>query len=602
MKQKFLLSCCLLGSILSQAQFIEATNYRGAFAPAPAKQWTDNWTNFDPQNAVYPTPNVTVNSDINGSVTWTNNNTYLLSGKIWVNTGATLTIQPGTVIRGDINDGTSSLLVARGGMIIAEGTECQPIVFTSNRAIGQRGTGDWGGLVILGRADNNATGANAGIEGISLTEPRAFHGGQANVNNADNSGSLKYVRLEYGGNIFSANNEINGLTMGSVGSGTTIDYVQVSFNQDDAFEWFGGTVNCKHLVAYRTKDDDFDTDLGYSGQLQYCLGIKDPTFADVSESNGFESDNTGGSGSNGKITPKTSPAFYNVTMLGAYRCGYVGSVDPLHFRAGHLRRNTEIDIYNSIFIGFRDGIHIQDNSGTYANFDAGRLNFKNNLIAGNKTATPALRFYFDNGTFTRAGAPVHANDSTNTGSDCDAQVLENAFPANYLNPDFRPNTSYVDAVTGFPVSSSAPDLFTFGDLRVAGFNDGDAADLGIFVGEAGVGNASGSIIVTVPKVAGLSYSVPGLTLNATPQSGSNSTTHGDPNNNGDWLFSDNGSEIVIELKAGASIPKAGSKIIGLVITRGAGSSPGLNTQLINLNFVGDFDPSNNSSTLGIVFN
>jgi hypothetical protein len=599
MKQKLLLSCCLLGSILGQAQFIDATNYRGAFAPAPAKQWTDNWTNFDPQNAVYPATNVTVNADINANTTWTNNNTYLLQGKIYVNDGFTLTIQPGTVIRGSLTDLTSSLIVAKGGKLIAEGTECQPIVFTSNQPAGSRATGDWGGVILLGKADNNATGANALIEGLVNSDPRNFHGGN---DDADNSGSLKYVRLEYGGYIFSANNEINGLTMGSVGSATTIDYVQVSFNQDDAFEWFGGTVNCKHLVAYRTKDDDFDTDLGYRGQLQYCLGIKDPAFSDVSESNGFESDNTPSAGSNGKVTPKTSPAFHNVTLLGAYRCGYAGGVDALHWRAAHLRRNTEIDVYNSIFIGFRDGIHIQDNSGTYANFDAGRLNFKNNLVAGNYTANPAHKAWFDAGTRTRLTALVHGNDSTNSGGDCAAQVLVNAFPANYLNPDFRPNTSYFDPGGLTSVSTTAPNLFAFPDIQVGGFNAGAGADFGVFIGEEGSGIANGTVTLTIPKVAGFDITVPGLTLSGTPQLGTNGTTNGQPNNNGDWLFSDDGANIIVTLKPGAAIAKGGNSIPGLYITRQIGSAPGISPIVVTVTTANDSNASDNTGVITVILN
>lgn len=599
MKQKLLLSCCLLGSILGQAQFIDATNYRGAFAPAPVKQWTDTWTNFDPQNAVYPATNVTVNTDISVNTTWTKNNTYLLSGKIYVNDGATLTIQAGTIIRGDLADPTSSLIVAKGGKLMAEGTECEPIVFTSNQPAGNRATGDWGGVILLGKADNNATGANALIEGLVNTDPRNFHGG---TNDADNSGSLKYVRLEYGGYIFSANNEINGLTFGSVGSGTTIDYVQVSFNQDDAFEWFGGTVNCKHLVAYRTKDDDFDTDLGYRGQLQYCLGIKDPTFADVSESNGFEADNSPGTGSNGKITPKSSPSFYNVTLLGAYRCGYVGSVDALHRRGGHFRRNTEIDVYNSILIGFKEGIHIQDNNGTYSNFDNNLLVFKNNLVAGNYTANPTHVVSFDAGTRTRFQRVDLGNDSTNAGGNCASQVLVNAFPASYLNPDFRPNQSYVDP-GGLPsISSTTPNLFAFPDIQVGGFNAGAGADFGVFIGEEGLGIANGTVTLTIPKVAGFDITVPGLTLSGTPQLGTNGTTNGQPNNNGDWLFSDDGSNIIATLKPGAAIAKGGNSKPGLYNTRQIGSAPGISPIVVTVTTANDSNASDNTGVITVILN
>jgi hypothetical protein len=138
--------------------------------------------------------------------------------------------------------------------------------------------------------------------------------------NNDNSGTLKYVRIEFGGYVYAPNNEINGLTFGAVGSGTTIDYVQVSYSNDDAFEWFGGAVNCKHLVSYRNLDDDFDTDNGYSGIVQFALAIRDPQISDnpsVSTSEGFESDNNATGSS---VSPYTRAIFTNCTLIGpSYR-------------------------------------------------------------------------------------------------------------------------------------------------------------------------------------------------------------------------------------------------------------------------------------------
>ena len=190
------------------------------------------------------------------------------------------------------------MIITRGAKIEAVGTVDKPIVFTSNMAAGARDRGDWGGLILLGKAKNNK-GNSVPIEGISDATDKGKHGG---TDDADNSGTLKYVRVEYAGIPLSPDNEINGVTFGSVGSGTTVDYVQVYRSGDDAFEWFGGSVNAKHLLAVGTWDDDFDTDNGYSGKIQFAIAQRIHSIADVSGSNGFESDNDS-NGSNNHRKP-----------------------------------------------------------------------------------------------------------------------------------------------------------------------------------------------------------------------------------------------------------------------------------------------------------
>lgn len=172
--------------------------------------------------------------------------TYLLKGWVYIADGAELTIEPGTIIKGD-KQTKAALIAERGGKLIAKGTATEPIVFTSEEAAGSRKPGDWGGIILCGKAKNNQTEQQ--IEG----GPRTKHGG---ADDADNSGALSYVRIEFAGYPFQKDKEINGLTLGSVGSGTEIDHVQVSYSNDDSFEWFGGTVNCKYLVAYKGWDDD----------------------------------------------------------------------------------------------------------------------------------------------------------------------------------------------------------------------------------------------------------------------------------------------------------------------------------------------------------
>lgn len=367
----------------AQSAFWTHTTYRGAFEPAPAAMWTDSWTEWNPQNRNYPSANVTVNADIITNTTWTSNNTYLLSGQIYVKNNAVLTIEPGTVILGDKSSLGAGLFITQGSKIMAEGTATSPIVFTSNQPIGQRGLGDWGGLILMGRATMNTPGDTAHIEGIFPSDETLFGGGTT-PNDNDNSGILKYVRIEYGGYIYQQNKEINGLTFGAIGKGTTVDYVQVSFANDDAFEWFGGSVDCKHLVSYRNLDDDFDTDNGFNGRVQFGLVVRDPSLADnpsISTSEGFESDNDA---SGSTSSPLTSAMFSNITLIGPYRGNTSAIIASGYRRSLRLRRNTNLKVLNSIFMDTPRGLHI-DGSACEANATSNSIKVANNLFAGHAT-------------------------------------------------------------------------------------------------------------------------------------------------------------------------------------------------------------------------
>lgn len=320
-----------------------------------------------------------------GSITantkWTKGNIYRLNGFVRVgrdpkNTGGlaavegvTLEIEAGTVIIGD-RETQGTLVVQRGNKIIAEGTASSPIIFTSERAAGFREPGDWGGVVLCGKALNNQVGGEAQLEG-------GYDGWHGGTNDADNSGILKYVRIDYAGTPINPNQEVNSLTMGSVGSGTVIDYVQCSYGLDDAFEWFGGTVNAKHLIAYRGLDDDFDVDFGFRGTVQFAIGIRDANSADQSGSNGFEVDNDGNGTTN---TPFTAPQFSNVTIIGPKK-DKNKTVSVQFQNAMHLRRSNKIKIYNSVFTAYPNGLFI-DGAVTLANAAAGELVLKNNVLAG----------------------------------------------------------------------------------------------------------------------------------------------------------------------------------------------------------------------------
>jgi len=332
---------------------------------------------------------VEVKADITANTTWTADKIYFLKGIINITSGATLTIEPGTLIKGDkATKGT--IVVNRGGKILAIGTADKPIVFTSNQPAGARSASDWGGIILLGKAPNNQ-GSDQGIEGIPTdASGKASYGG---TDPADNSGTLKYVRIEFAGVPLSPDNEINGLTMGSVGSGTTLDYIQVTRSGDDAFEFFGGTVNAKHLLAIGTLDDDFDTDFGYAGKIQFALAQRYLTIADVSGSNGFESDNDG----SGSIkTPLTSATFSNVTVIGPLSSASMTGFNANYQHAAQIRRNSSISILNSIFTGYTEGIYIDDSKvavakSTSANYLSGSLVFQNNLVFGTNSKSNEVK-------------------------------------------------------------------------------------------------------------------------------------------------------------------------------------------------------------------
>lgn len=386
MKRNYILIVAVLVSISSFAQ-ITTTTYRGAFAPAPAAMWTDSWANFDPQNTIYPAPNVDVTTNITSNTTWTKGNTYLLKTQVYVKNNATLTIEAGVIIRADHTAVGAGLFVTKGSKVIAIGTAAEPIVFTSDNAPGNRVKGDWGGVILLGKGSYNINNGINNIEGIAASTDTEFGGGLTPDDN-DDSGTLKYVRIEFGGYVYAANQEINGLTFGAVGRGTTIDYVQVSHANDDSFEWFGGTVNCTHLIAYRGLDDDFDTDNGFSGSVQFILGVRDPQVSDnptISTSEGFESDNNNNSAASYAGTPGTHAIFTNCTLIGpSYRLTLPngGTIATGYKRAARLRRNTQLQIFNSLFLDFQEGLEIKDAPTELNAFTNNSLKWKNNILAG----------------------------------------------------------------------------------------------------------------------------------------------------------------------------------------------------------------------------
>ena len=280
-----------------------------------------------------------------GTVTWSADQDYILDGLVFVNDGQTLTIEAGTVIRAKTGqaENASALIVARGGKIIAQGSATRPIIFTVEGdnlegSIPVESKGLWGGVIILGNAPLNVSGNEALIEGIPINEPRGIYGG---TNPEDNSGVLQYVSIRHGGSNIGEGNEINGLTLGGVGNGTTIDHIEVISNADDGIEFFGGTVNCKYMAVAFCDDDAFDFDLGYQGKGQFWLAIQE-------ENQGNLIAELDGSPSHPSLRPYTMPQIYNLTAIGH---GIEKSGALIHFSS-----NAAGHIMNSIFINQQDGI------------------------------------------------------------------------------------------------------------------------------------------------------------------------------------------------------------------------------------------------------
>lgn len=318
------------------------------------------------------------NPDVRGIIStdqkWTKDKTYRLRGYVYVTNNAKLTIEAGTKIVSN-KDSAGVLVIYRGSQIIAEGTAADPIVFTSNEAT--KAPGDLGGLVLVGQAKGN--GNHSVVEGGVDPAFSAFGGS----NDADNSGILKYVRIEYAGRAVNPGDEVNGLSLYGVGSATTIDYVQVIRGLDDAFEFFGGTVNAKHLIAYNCADDDYDMDDGYRGFIQFAVSIKDPGFTDAKGtsgdvSNNFEVDNV--NPSNGFLlsrAPITSPTLSNFTAIGPNNASNVSADYGWNMR---WRRGSQFVLANSIVLGGqKGGLRLQEDS-TVAYYVRGKSAFYNSYL------------------------------------------------------------------------------------------------------------------------------------------------------------------------------------------------------------------------------
>ena len=415
--------------------------------------------NFDPKFLVRVGARGTLENEINSNRHFVKDSVYIITGRVFVRNGATLTIDAGTVIFGDTEGIYKGVLViTKEGKIMANGTASDPIIFTSPKLKGTRKTGDWGGVVLIGKSAVNATGGELDYDGgiLKRQDPNkagdSKGGGGTTPDLSHSSGTMSYCRIEYPGYPLALNQEINGLTFLGTGSGTVIDHIQVSYSGDDSYEWFGGNVNCKYMVAVAGVDDDWDTDNGFSGNVQFGVSLRSPKVSDQSGSTGFESDNDAAGSTN---APQTSANFCNMTVIGAAKDTSFNFTGTKFTRGAHLRRNTALGIFNSIIAGYPTGVTFDGTLvvGNLANNTGGPV-VKNNWIIGNKKTAEAVSA----GTIT-FDPIAYVSNTTNANTvkpvNSDMQINDSAW--SLFNPNWQPKS-------GSPLLSGA----SFSDSRISG--------------------------------------------------------------------------------------------------------------------------------------
>jgi hypothetical protein len=356
-------------------------------------------------------PVIVVTGSITGTENWTGNFYYVLRGAVFVEAAATLNIAAGTRVIGEAGS-VGTLIVKRGGRLNAIGSRTAPVVFTSDQPIGSRARGDWGGIILNGRAPLNIEGGEGAGEG----DTGVYGGTDPN----DNSGTLRYVRVEFAGVEFSPDNELNGIAFQAVGRGGAYEYIQVHMNRDDAFEWFGGTADIKYAVASNAADDSFDWTFGWTGRAQFLAVTQRGDDAD----NGIEADNNE---FNNNLLPRSNPQIYNITMCGDPDRNE-GGEGP---RGANFRRGTAFTFRNFLVTGFKStGLQISDAS-TAAQVDNGTTQMGAGVAWGMPTNVhSSVMTYVNSGRF-----PGVITASTTT----DAQVgLGASMCANHDNPNFQP--------------------------------------------------------------------------------------------------------------------------------------------------------------------
>ena len=399
---------------------------------------------------------IDVRGVIKTSTTWKKDYKYRLRGYVYVTDGATLTIEPGTQIVSN-KDSAGVLVIYRDAQISAIGTATDPIVFTSNEA--NKAPGDLGGLILAGQASGN--GNHTVMEGALDPAYSSFGG----TNDAHSSGTLKYVRIEYTGKAVNPGDEVNGLSLYGVGSGTTIDYVQIVRGLDDAFEFFGGTVNCKHLIAYNCADDDFDMDDGYRGKIQFAISVKDKAFTDNKGtsgdvSNNFEVDNV--NPANGFLltrSPISYPVMSNFTLIGPNN---VAGTSTDYGWSMRWRRGSKFILANSVSLGGqRGGVRLQEDStiAYYVGISSAFYNSLLNAVTNNIDV--------ELGKSLAGGKTYDLSSVTNlTTGAYKSSILASAADAKLTDP-FNNSAPNLKPAAGSPALTGA--LFDFGTLGDAFF-------------------------------------------------------------------------------------------------------------------------------------
>ena len=377
----FMLSIFTVTAFGQNNTFLDKVNYKGAFG---LSNWLKGWTALDHYQYLAPdkTPSGTVtvtDADINAGdmVYWTADNTYLLDGFVYVEDGAILNIEAGTVIKGKPGQGesASALVICQGAKIYAEGTADSPIIFTAEaddvndpNDLVLPATNLWGGVILLGKAQINTATGVGNIEGLPVSDKSQYGG----TDDDDNSGIMRYVSIRHGGTDIGEGNEINGLTFGAVGRGTTIDHIEVFQNNDDGYEWFGGTVNCKYLVSAFNADDGFDHDEGIRSKMQFIFVIQDENYGNHCGEHDGGTDPEDG-------TPYAYPQIYNATYLGSG----INSTNADNSQMFKLRDYWGGSYKNSIFGDFpgtaMDVEDLESGNDSRQRLDNGEIVFNNDL-------------------------------------------------------------------------------------------------------------------------------------------------------------------------------------------------------------------------------
>jgi hypothetical protein len=459
---------------LADTSFLTQTAFRGAFSAS--NNWLNDWTKIDADGITAELTvdsgtgtTVNVNANISADTTWSATNTYVLKDYIFVEPGATLTIEAGTTIKADVGSGDSApaLIVTQGAKINAAGTAANPIIFTSvndNGSLTKDNKGLWGGLIILGNAPINSNGGSnadnspltntiegvpttSGISGKSIPASYSQYGG---TNAADNSGVLQYVSIRHGGAEIGSGNEINGLTLGGVGNGTTIDHIEIFANKDDGIEFFGGSVNARFLSVLYVGDDSFDFDEGYNGELQFLLSVQDESSNRAFEWDGStESDDKAADTST--LPDYSAPVISNVTAIGIGKTGTSAHEDN---NIGlEIRDNAGGQVWNSIFTEFAKSI--MDVEATSSS--KGTVSDTNSSLYGSQALMQNGVLVFKGNLFYNGG---HADGNTASGTAEGDSVTASALSASGNNNSFNvdPALNDVDdtdgAINPVPATSS----------------------------------------------------------------------------------------------------------------------------------------------------